>query len=206
MLEALLLQNIRWASKIHAEEPNYFRRLSNQQTPSYFWIGCADSRVPANVVAGLDPGEVFVHRNVANVIHSSDMNFLSALEYAVDVLHIREIILCGHYGCGGVHAAMEKDRPHGLADFWLEPIRRVANRHSSELAPILTTEQRLERLAELNVVDGVRRVAETPIIRRAWRRQEAVSIHGLIYGLKDGLLRNLDCTMGLEDDETNAAL
>ena len=150
--------------------------------------------MPANVVAGLDPGEVFVHRNVANVVHSSDMNLLSALEFAVDALSIREIIVCGHYGCGGVRAATE-DLPHGLADHWLEPIRRLARSYAVDLTRCTSEEDRRDKLAELNVVEGVRRVSETPILQRAWARGEPVKVHGLIYGLKDGLLRNLDCTV-----------
>lgn len=195
MLDDLLRRNIAWSSRIHAREPGYFRRLASQQRPDFFWIGCSDSRVPANVVAGLDPGEVFVHRNVANVIHSSDMNMLSALEFAIEALQIREIIVCGHYGCGGVRAAMEDDVPHGLADHWLEPIRRTATRHAAELSRIASEVRRQDRVAELNVVEAVRRVAQTPIVRRSWKRGDPVAIHGLIYGLKDGLLRNLDCSL-----------
>jgi len=202
MLDDLLKRNINWASAIHANEPGYFKRLSTHQSPEFFWIGCSDSRVPANVVAGLDPGEVFVHRNVANVVHSSDMNFLSALEFAVDALNIREIIVCGHYGCGGVKAACE-DMPHGLADHWLEPIRRLAVNYKESLNQIRRPEMRLERLAELNVVDGVGRVASTPILKRAWRQGKNVSVHGLIYGLKDGLLRDLDCTVRAEHISNN---
>ena len=196
MLEDLLKRNAAWSGRINAREPGYFRRLAAQQRPEYFWIGCSDSRVPANVVAGLDPGEVFVHRNVANIIHSSDMNMLSALEFAIEALHVREVIVCGHYGCGGVRAAMEDDIPHGLADHWLEPIRRVAARHAEDLGRIGSAARRLDRLAELNVVEAVARVAETPILRKAWRRGASVRIHGLVYGLKDGLLRDLDCTVG----------
>ena len=198
MLDSLLDRNVAWSSRIHAEEPGYFARLATQQRPEFFWIGCSDSRVPANVVAGLDPGEVFVHRNVANVVHSSDMNLLSALEYAVDALRIREIIVCGHYGCGGVSAACE-DMPHGLADHWLEPIRRLAKAHETALAAISDPEERLDRLAELNVLEGVSRVSVTPILRNAWSRGDPVAVHGLIYGLKDGLLRNLDCTVTARD-------
>lgn len=194
MLEDILNRNITWASRIHADQPGYFNRLATQQSPEFFWIGCSDSRVPANVVAGLDPGEVFVHRNVANVVHSSDMNLLSALEFAVEALHVRQIIVCGHYGCGGVKAATE-DMPHGLADHWLEPIRRLAATYATDLTKITRPETRLERLAELNVIEGVARVSETPILRRAWRRGQSVAVHGLIYGLKDGLLRDLDCTV-----------
>lgn len=195
MLNDLLARNRNWSAERQEQEPDYFTRLAALQAPEYFWIGCSDSRVPANVVAGLDPGEVFVHRNVANVIHSSDMNLLSALEFAVDALHVREIIVCGHYGCGGVKAATE-DFPHGLADHWLEPIRRLARSYAADLTQLPDIEQRRERLAELNVVDGVRRVAETPILRRAWQHKAEIRIHGLIYGLKDGRLRDLDCTVG----------
>ena len=194
MLNDLLRRNRDWSQDRQAQEPGYFARLATRQCPEFFWIGCSDSRVPANVVAGLDPGEVFVHRNVANVVHSSDMNLLSALEFAVDALHIREIILCGHYGCGGVKAATE-DLPHGLADHWLEPIRRLARRSAVDLAQARDLEARRDRLAELNVIEGVLRVSETPILQRAWARGEDIAVHGLIYGLKDGLLRNLDCTV-----------
>ncbi len=195
MLSDLLDRNILWSDSRTAEDPGYFPRLAAQQTPEFFWIGCADSRVPANVVAGLDPGEVFVHRNVANVVHSSDLNLLSALEFAVEALKVREIIVCGHYGCGGVKAATE-DLPHGLADHWLEPIRRLARSYAVDLAQCETDEARRDKLAELNVVEGVRRVSETPILQKAWKRGVKVRVHGLIYGLKDGRLRDLDCSIG----------
>lgn len=194
MLNDLLQRNIDWSAERNAAEPGYFARLATRQNPEFFWIGCSDSRVPANVVAGLDPGEVFVHRNVANVVHSADLNFLSALEFAVDALNIREIIVCGHYGCGGVKAATE-DMPHGLADHWLEPIRRLARAYAIDLAQLKDTEARRDKLAELNVIEGVARVSETPIVQSAWARGADVKIHGLIYGLKDGLLRNLDCSI-----------
>lgn len=195
MLNDLLDRNLLWSAQRSKDDPDYFARLAGQQSPEFFWIGCSDSRVPANVVAGLDPGEVFVHRNVANVVHSSDMNLLSALEFAVDALKIREIIVCGHYGCGGVKAATE-DLPHGLADHWLEPIRRLARAYAVDLAHEDSAEARQNKLAELNVIEGVRRVAETPILQRAWRAKTALRVHGLIYGLKDGRLRDLDCTLG----------
>lgn len=195
MLNDLLDRNATWSDQRNRDEPGYFARLATRQSPEFFWIGCSDSRVPANVVAGLDPGEVFVHRNVANVIHSSDMNMLSALEFAVDALRIREIIVCGHYGCGGVKAATE-DLPHGLADHWLEPIRRLARSYAIDLARFDDQETRRDKLAELNVVEGVRRVAETPILQRAWKNRISIRVHGLIYGLKDGRLRDLDCTVG----------
>lgn len=195
MLNDLLARNVEWSEQRCKDDPDYFARLAGQQAPEFFWIGCSDSRVPANVVAGLDPGEVFVHRNVANVIHSSDMNMLSALEFAVDALKIREVIVCGHYGCGGVKAATE-DFPHGLGDHWLEPIRRLARAYAVDLAQEESAEGRRDKLAELNVIEGVRRVAETPIIQRAWRSATNIRVHGLIYGLKDGRLRDLDCTVG----------
>ena len=195
MMKDLFDRNRQWAAQKKSEEPDYFTRLAGQQSPEFFWIGCSDSRVPANVVAGLDPGEVFVHRNVANVIHSSDMNLLSALEFAVEALKVREIIVCGHYGCGGVKAATE-DLPHGLVDHWLEPIRRLARAFAVDLAQATDAETRRDRLAELNVIEGVRRVSETPIIQRAWRSGAETRVHGLIYGLKDGELRDLDCTVG----------
>ena len=202
MLENLLERNRVWSRSRQDEEPGYFSRLVSHQAPEFFWIGCSDSRVPANVVAGLDPGEVFVHRNVANVVHSSDLNLLSALEFAVESLKVREIIVCGHYGCGGVKAATE-DLPHGLADHWLEPIRRQARFHASELARHNDIEGRRDRLAELNVIEGVGRVAETPIMRRAWRAGADIKIHGLIYSLKDGLLRDLECTIRPSDIQTS---
>ena len=195
MLESLLARNLEWSAARHDADPGYFARLAALQSPEFFWIGCSDSRVPANVVAGLDPGEVFVHRNVANVVHSADLNLLSALEFAVEALKVREIIVCGHYGCGGVKAATE-DLPHGLSDHWLEPIRRLARSYAVDLAACVGDEDRRDKLAELNVIEGVRRVSETPILQKAWSRGANIRVHGLIYGLKDGRLRNLDCSTG----------
>jgi carbonic anhydrase len=195
MLNDVLQRNRDWSAMRQAQEPGYFTRLAALQAPEFFWIGCSDSRVPANVVAGLDPGEVFVHRNVANIVHSSDMNLLSALEFAVEVLAVREIIVCGHYGCGGVRAATE-GLPQGLTDHWLEPIRRLARAYAVDLGREPNMEERRDRLAEYNVIEGVRRVGETPILQRAWARGANCRVHGLIYGLKDGLLRDLDCSIG----------
>ena len=195
MLTDLISRNRAWSEARDADDPGYFARLAAQQAPEFFWIGCSDSRVPANVVAGLDPGEVFVHRNVANVVHSSDMNLLSTLEFAVEALEVREIVVCGHYDCGGVKAATE-DLPHGLADHWLEPIRRLARAYAVDLARTPTAKARRDRLAELNVVEGVRRVSETPILQRAWARRADIRVHGLIYGLTNGRLRDLGCTVG----------
>lgn len=205
MLSDILARNRDWSAKRQAQEPGYFTRLAALQAPEFFWIGCSDSRVPANVVARLDPGEVFVHRNVANIIHSSDMNMLSALEFAVEALKVREIIVCGHYGCGGVKAATE-DLPHGLADHWLEPIRRLSRAYAVDLSRQPDLEAQRDRLAEFNVVEGVRRVCETPILQRAWTRGAKVRVHGLIYGLKDGLLRDLDCSVGPGHFKEGAAL
>ena len=193
-METLFKRNREWAAGVREEDPHYFDALRDQQSPRYFWIGCADSRVPANVVAGLAPGEVFVQRNVANVVHSSDLNLLSTLEYAVEVLQVTHVIVCGHYGCGGVKASTE-DYPKGLADHWLQPIRRLALLHAEELGRAVSEKARLDRLAELNVIEGVRRVSETPILRRAWGRGQDISVHGLIYGLHDGLLRDLGCSV-----------
>lgn len=204
MLKDLIDRNMIWSETRHAEDPGYFARLAGQQAPEFFWIGCSDSRVPANVVAGLDPGEVFVHRNVANVVHSSDMNLLSALEFAVEALQVREIIVCGHYGCGGVKAATE-DMPHGLADHWLEPIRRLARAYAVDLAKCEDIDARRDKLSELNVIEGVRRVSETPIMQKAWDRGADLRVHGLIYGLKDGRLRNLHCSIGPGNFEGRAA-
>ncbi|MGK7294875.1 MAG: carbonic anhydrase [Candidatus Wenzhouxiangella sp. M2_3B_020] len=193
MPEELIRRNREWAERVRARSPEYFSRLAALQKPDYFWIGCADARVPANVIAGLEPGEVFVHRNVANVVHSADLNLLAALQFAVEGLEIGKIIICGHYGCGGVAAACEHGS-HGLVDHWIEPIRRLNRDHAPELDD-LDADARRDRLAELNVVDSVARIAETPILRSAWAEDRPVEIHGMIYSLTDGRLNKLDCSM-----------
>ena len=203
MLSDLFARNRAWSAGMTAADPDYFRRLSDLQAPEFFWIGCSDSRVPANVVAGLDPGEVFVHRNVANVVHSSDMNLLSALEYAVEALGVRHIIVCGHHGCGGVRASLA-DRTEGLANHWIEPIRRLAHRNARQLLDLDEAAQ-VDRLAELNVMEGVTRVAETPILRAAWCRGAPVAIHGLIYSLEGGLLSDLGCSCAGHHIQTETA-
>jgi len=195
MVDKLLARNRQWSDGIRQTDPDYFPRLAECQTPEYFWVGCSDSRVPTNVVVGLEPGEIFVHRSVANVVHSTDFSLLSALEYAVDVLAIDKIIVCGHYGCGGIKAATD-DELHGLADHWLAPVRRLARVHGDELERIGGDEARRDRLAELNVAAAVQRIGDTPILRRAWDRGRAVCIHGLIYRLNDGLLEDLHCSLG----------
>ncbi|HEY9536317.1 MAG TPA: carbonic anhydrase [Kiloniellaceae bacterium] len=194
MLKTLLERNVEWAAERVAQDPGYFKRLADIQRPYYFWIGCSDSRVPANVISGLEPGEVFVHRNVANLVNFGDLNCLSVLQFAVEELQVREIIVTGHYGCGGIQAAVDGER-HGIIDHWLQPIRDTAQRCTAELERLTDHQQRLDRLCELNVIAQVSRVAETPIVLDAWSRGQQLKVHGLVYGLKDGRLRNLDCTL-----------
>ncbi len=192
MLDDLFKHNALWSARMRREDPLYFSRLAALQAPEYLWIGCSDSRVPANVITGLQPGEVFVHRNVANLVHRADVNLLSVLEFAVDTLGIRHIIVCGHHGCGGVRAALDGHR-HGIIDHWLQAIRDIADASDAELAPLADASARLDRLCELNVCAQVTNLARTPIIQSAWARGRQISIHGWIYGLNDGLLRDLHC-------------
>ncbi|MCZ7592783.1 MAG: carbonate dehydratase [Kiritimatiellae bacterium] len=186
----LFANNKAWAADMLAQDPDYFGRLSRQQRPQYFWIGCSDSRVPANVIAGLPPGEVFVHRNISNVVVHTDLNFLSVLQFAVEVLEVSRIIVCGHYGCGGIAAAME-NKPHGLIDAWLHHIRDVQRQHTDQLAALPDESARRERLCELNVVEQAMNVCETSIVQEAWRAGQQLAVMGWIYDLKDGLLRDL---------------
>jgi len=173
-----------------AEDPEFFSRLASQQTPRYLWIGCSDSRVPANQIVGLPPGAVFVHRNVANLVVHSDLNCLSVLQYAVEVLKVAHIMVVGHYGCGGVQAVAEK-RSAGLVDNWLRHVEDIAHKHSTQLDATENDVDRGARLAELNVIEQVSNVCRTTILRRAWYRGQRIEVHGLIYGLQDGLLRRL---------------
>ncbi|MBI2380579.1 MAG: carbonate dehydratase [Gammaproteobacteria bacterium] len=189
-LEPLFENNRRWVEHKTQDEPDYFRRLSTQQDPDYLWIGCADSRVPANEIIGLDPGEVFVHRNVANLVLHSDFNCLSVLQYAVEVLKVEHIMVVGHYGCGGVRAAME-NRQLGLIDNWLRNIKDVYRRHKRELNAIPDATERNNRLCELNVIEQVKNVCHTTIVQNAWSHGQKLAVHGLIYGLADGRLRDL---------------
>ena len=174
-------------------DPAFFSRLADQQAPQYLWIGCSDSRVPANEIVGLDPGELFVHRNVANVVVHTDLNCLSVLQFAVDVLAVKHVIVCGHYGCGGIVAAL-RDEKLGLIDNWLRHIQDVGAKHRAQLDSIPEGERRAARLCELNVMEQVGNVADTTVVRDAWRRGQQVSVHGWIYDLRDGLLRDLDVT------------
>jgi carbonic anhydrase len=190
LITDLFTQNREWARRTTARDPDFFRALSEQQSPKYLWIGCSDSRVPANEIVGLKPGELFVHRNVANVVVHTDLNCLSVLQYAVDVLQVEHVIVCGHYGCGGVLAALRDERL-GLIDNWLRHVHDVRTKHRVELDAIETETQRHDRLAELNVLEQVLNVSQTTVVRDAWTRGQAVSVHGWIYDIRDGLLRDL---------------
>jgi carbonic anhydrase len=189
-LKRLLEQNREWAEAITAGDPEFFSKLAKQQSPKFLWIGCADSRVPATQLVGMVPGEMFVHRNVANVVVHTDFNCLSVMQYAVDVLKVEHIIVCGHDGCGGVKAAMENAQL-GLIDNWLRHVQDVIRDHEPELTHIDDLEKRLDRLCELNVVEQVLNVARTTIVQSAWQRGQELVVHGWIYGLEDGLLRDL---------------
>jgi len=189
-LDKLLDNNRKWAAERVKGDPTFFSRLAEQQAPEFLWIGCSDSRVPANEIVGLDPGELFVHRNVANVVVHTDLNCLSVLQFAVDVLEVKHVIVCGHYGCGGVRAALEQDS-HGLIDNWLRHVQDVARTHEVKLNAIPDLDARVDRLCELNVIEQVQNVARTTIVQDAWRRDHKVQLHAWIYGLKDGLISDL---------------
>jgi len=188
-LAELFERNRTWAAAMVADDPGFFAGLAERQSPAYLWIGCSDSRVPANQIVGLAPGDVFVHRNVANVVVHTDLNCLSVLQYAVDVLHVQHVIVCGHLGCGGVAAALQGSR-HGLIDNWLRHVMDVGEKYADELTS-LPPAQRLDRLCELNVVEQVANVCRTTIVEDAWSRNQELEVHGLVYGLRDGLLRDL---------------
>ena len=189
-LSHLFAQNRAWADERMRDDPEFFERLARQQAPRYLWIGCSDSRVPANQIVGLLPGEMFVHRNVANVVVHTDLNCLSAIQYAVDALRVGHVIVCGHYGCGGVLAALRDDKL-GLIDNWLRHIQDVRDQHRSDLDALAAEAQRHERLCELNVIEQVANVSRTTVVRDAWARGQSLAVHGWIYGLRDGLLRDL---------------
>ena len=192
----LFANNRSWAAEMTRADPEFFRRLSRQQSPQYLWIGCSDSRVPANQIVGLLPGEMFVHRNVANVVVHTDLNCLSAVQFAVDVLRVRHIIVCGHYGCGGVLAALRDDKL-GLIDNWLRHVQDVRSKHQQQLDTLATEAERHQRLCELNVIEQVANVSQTTVVRDAWSRRQPLAVHGWIYALRDGLLQDLDmCVTG----------
>lgn len=197
-LPDLLANNQRWAEGVTRRDPGFFDRLSRQQAPKYLWIGCSDSRVPANEIVGLMPGELFVHRNVANVVVHSDLNCLSVLQYAVEVLRVEHVIVCGHYGCSGVETAWRRT-PLGLIDNWLRHVQDVAERHPALLTRAMTDAQATNRLAELNVLEQVANVCRTTIASDAWRRGQPLAVHGWIYSLQDGLLRDLGLSVAQEN-------
>ncbi|HUZ13225.1 MAG TPA: carbonic anhydrase [Caulobacteraceae bacterium] len=199
MLDDLKRNNRAWAARKVAVDPGFFRRLVGQQAPRYLWIGCADSRVPANEIVGLDPGELFVHRNIANLAPPQDANYLSVLQFAVEVLEVEHVLVVGHYGCGGVAAAVDGKRL-GLVDHWLHPIREVAHDHADELAALPDTPARLGRLCELNVVRQVRNVASDLFVQDAWTRGRRLSVHGWVYALGTGLVTDLEVTVASPDE------
>jgi len=202
-LSHLFENNRAWSARIRASDPEFFPRLSRQQRPRYLWIGCADSRVPANEIVDLAPGELFVHRNLANVVAHSDLNCLSVMQFAVDVLKIEHIIVCGHYGCSGVAAALQKNRV-GLADNWLRHVQDVHAKHDARVAALSGIAQRIDRLCELNVIEQVANVCQTTIVRDAWDRGQVLAVHGWVYGLEDGLLRDLGNAVTKSDEASGA--
>jgi carbonic anhydrase len=193
-LNHLFDNNKAWAGRIRRQDPDFFVKLSRQQSPSYLWIGCSDSRVPANEIVGLLPGELFVHRNVANLVVHTDLNCLSVLQFAVDILKVRHVIVCGHYGCSGVNAAFRRERL-GLSDNWLRHLQDVRQKHERCLASIANDSEASDRLCELNVIEQVANVCQTTIARDAWERGQELAVHGWIYGLQDGLLQDLKITV-----------
>ena len=198
-LKELLENNRVWAEGITARDPEFFQKLAQQQNPRYLWIGCSDSRVPSTQLVGLPPGEMFVHRNVANVVVHTDVNCLSVLQLAVDVLKVDHVIVCGHYGCGGVQAAMD-NLQLGLIDNWLRHVQDVMHNHAALLANITGAEQRLNRVCELNVIEQVLNVSRTTIVQNAWARGQELAVHGWIYGVENGLLHDLDIRIGNQNE------
>jgi len=201
ILKDLFANNRAWAAEMTRADPEFFARHARHQEPQYLWIGCSDSRVPVNHIVGLQPGDIFVHRNVANVVVHTDLNCLSAIQFAVDVLHIGHIIICGHYACGGVLAAL-RDAKLGLIDTWLRHVQYVARKHQAQLECLTTEEQRHQRLCELNVIEQVFHACQTTVVRSAWERGQPLAVHGWIYGLDDGLLRDLNMCISSEADLT----
>jgi len=189
-LKHLFDQNRAWAAEVTRQDPEFFSRLAQLQAPQYLWIGCSDSRVPANQIVGLAPGEMFVHRNIANVVVHADLNCLSVLQFAVNVLRVRHIIVCGHYGCGGVLAAL-RDQKSGLVDNWLRHVQDVREKHRSELAALPSESERHARLCELNAIEQALNVSRTTVVRDAWARGQELAVHGWVYDIRDGLLRDL---------------
>ncbi len=201
-LRHLLKNNKEWAEKVRLEDPDFFKRLSKMQAPKYLWIGCSDSRVPANQITGMQPGEVFVHRNIANVVVHTDLNCLSTIQFAVDLLKVEHIIVCGHYGCSGVHAALSNTRV-GLADNWLRHIADVSNKHSAFIQSAELDSMRHARLCELNVIEQVVNVCQTTVAEDAWARGQKLDVHGWIYSLLDGRIRDLSMSISSKEQLAN---
>ncbi len=199
MIERLLENNRRWAERWSRTDPGFLPSLALEQRPEYLWVGCADSRVPANEVVDVAPGQLFVHRNVANLTPPSDLNFLAVLSFAVKALGVKHIIVCGHHGCGGIKAAI-KDERHGIVDHWLAPVRATYRHHRAEIEALTGDDARIDRLAELNVADRVQDVANTMIVRDTWKKGQELAIHGWIYRLADGLIRDLRVTARRPED------
>jgi carbonic anhydrase len=202
-LQHLFETNRHWSERIRQQDPEFFRKLAQQQSPEFLWIGCSDSRVPANQIVGLLPGELFVHRNVANLVVHTDLNCLTVMQFAVDVLKVRHIIVCGHYGCSGVQAALRRERI-GLADNWLRHLQDVREKHAARLVGGGGERSAADRLCELNVIEQVVNVCQTSIAREAWERGQALAVHGWIYGISDGLLRDLKITVTAGDEARTA--
>ena len=199
VLKHLFEQNRKWAEKVKESDPEFFLKLSKQQNPEYLWIGCSDSRVPSNQIVGMLPGEIFVHRNIANIVVPSDLNCLSVIQYAVEVLKIKHIIVCGHYGCGGIKAAME-NKEHGLIDNWLKHIKDVYRTHRAKVDTLQDETEKLNAMCELNVVEQVANVCNTTIVRNAWKSGQELSVHGWIYSIENGILQDLNvCVTGLDE-------
>ena len=198
-LDVLFNNNREWVESVSASDPDFFKRLANQQSPEYMWIGCSDSRVPANQITGLAPGEVFVHRNIANVVVHTDLNALSVIQFAIDVLKVKHIIVVGHYGCVGVRAAMENFRV-GLADNWIRHVKDVNEKHHSYLGSLINRTERLDRLCELNVIEQVVNVCQTTSVQDAWTKNQPVTVHGWVYGVHDGIARDMGVSIACAEE------
>ena len=199
VLKNLFDQNKNWADKVKKSDPEFFLNLSKQQSPQYLWIGCSDSRVPANQIIDLPPGEVFVHRNIANVVVHTDLNCLSVIQFAVEVLKVKHIIVCGHYGCGGVQASME-NKDHGLIDNWLQNIKDVYRYHQTQIDGVPDKSERVNLLCEFNVIEQVANVCHTTVVQKAWQAKQELTVHGWIYNIEDGILKDLGvCITGVEE-------
>lgn len=194
LLNHLLEQNKKWADKIKESDPDFFTKLSEQQQPEYLWIGCSDSRVSANVIVGMLPGEIFVHRNIANLVIHTDLNCLSVIQYAVEVLAVKHIIVCGHYNCGGIRAAMD-NKEHGLIDNWLRTIRELYCHHQTKIDALQTEKEKVNLLCEINVAEQVANICRTTIVQRAWKSGQELAVHGWIYGIEDGVLKDLNVSV-----------